>query len=199
MKIFSGGNTVVLFALFLIIFISSVIYYALNVKYMNLVYMPESPIVVDVSGITKSEDGCEIEMIKDIKFKARVLSKVSYRGSKYSDSDHVPYDIVFGWGNLTDKKYLEKISITQNNRYFFYNYDKSIDHSEIIEDFDNFHIINNFEIKNIEKISKHDNVYVEGYLANMKCKNFSRKSSTSFSDRSSSSCEQIYITKIIKL
>lgn len=69
--------------------------------------------------------------IKDIQYKntvisplakfnmqARVLAKKSYYTDDYADT--IPFDIVFGWGPMSDEKNLNQILIKQSDRNYYW-------------------------------------------------------------------------------
>lgn len=181
--------------LLIIIIISLSLFIIFQFKYYDLKYLDQEPILNELN-YKFQESGCEFEVVKAIDFSARILSIRDYTDSRYYDKDLVPYDIVFGWGNLTKKEYLENINITQNNRFFHYNY-KDLNHNDFITDFDNFHIVNNSYLnENIHYLKRYNNLSISGYLVNIKCDNWNRNTSISFKDRSATSCEQLYITSM---
>lgn len=190
-----------LFLIFLAFF-SIVLFFIIKYFYFNKFYN-----LIYIDSIPKMEsfyssfyiDNCKIETLSKISLDARILNITKYENSNFDDNKFVPYDIVLGWNNLTKKEYLENIEISQSNRYFYYQY-KNLKHELFLDNFDNFHIINNEYIeKNKDLLKKYSNINIEGYLVNVQCPTWSRKTSLSFSDRSQTSCEQLYITNISKI
>lgn len=191
----------IIFLIFLIIFIFY--FFSSNFKEINNNFEYNEPTLTDTTKEIFYKDGCKITPLKEINFNTRILSKTKY--SNLKDSFIVPYDIVFGWNNMVKKEYLDKINISQSNRWFFYDYKNNslFNENDIRSNFDNFHIIpeNQTVLEKIDNLSIGDTVYIKGYLVNLDCSfiNFKRGSSLSFTDRSATSCEQILIEDIKEL
>jgi hypothetical protein len=196
---------VIIFLFILIIFFISIFYLFFSSPFKELTEELINPILENTEKKSFFLKGCEIKPIKKIYMEAIILSKKDYRKSNLLDSFIVPYDFVFGWKNMSKKEFLDVINISQNNRWFFYNYKQNnlFQEKDILENFDNFHIIPKDEIilDNLRHFKIGDIVRVEGFLVSLNCPfiNFSRGTSLSFKDRSATSCEQIYITNIEKL
>lgn len=163
------------------------------------------PILENTSESSFFIKGCEITPIKKINMNTMILSKKDYTNSNLIDSFIVPYDFVFGWKNMSKKEYLDLINISQNNRWFFYNYKQNelFKEKDILEHFDNFHIIpkDEFILNKLNSYKIGNIINIEGFLVSLNCPyiNFKRGTSLSFKDRSATSCEQIFITDIEKI
>jgi hypothetical protein len=56
--------------------------------------------------------------LADFTIRARVLSKKTYRTGR--ESQLSPVDLALGWGPMSDERVLEKVSIRQSNRWYFW-------------------------------------------------------------------------------
>ncbi len=80
------------------------------------------PIQTDLDDAAKFEfEGYTIKPLADFSLKARVLSREDY--SLGREAELVPTDIAFGWGHMSDTAVLEKIEISQGNRFYFWRTD----------------------------------------------------------------------------
>lgn len=60
----------------------------------------------------------ELEALANFDIEARVLSKENYYADR--ESELVPVDLALGWGAMSDSSVLEKLSISQSGRFYFY-------------------------------------------------------------------------------
>lgn len=147
-------------------------------------------------------DNFNLTMRYSYKISAKVLKQKNYSDS---DADIVPLDLALGWNKMADEDLLKKsnIKISQSNRFYFWrvkNFDflsrKEIEHNSA-----NVHIVpSNEEIKDylIDNVNEGDNLYMEGFLVDLKNENNGsfRKTSTKRTDTGAGACEIFYITKI---
>lgn len=71
---------------------------------------------------------------------ARVLGKERYWLGR--EADLVPYDLALGWGRMSDSNVLERVSISQHGRYYFWSVrEYPIPRGEIISSSANMHLI----------------------------------------------------------
>jgi len=78
---------------------------------------PDIPIqkkLTDAKSFTKHE--FKIIPLASFKIKAKVLARENY--SKGREGKLSPVDFAFGWGRMSDESVLEKISISQSNRWY---------------------------------------------------------------------------------
>ncbi len=135
----------------------------------------------------------------DYEIHARVLSAHSYwlgRGA-----DLMPVDLAVGWKQMSDTSVINKLSITQADRFYFYDWEKSPprDPEILRQNSSNMHLIpgNDFIKEQIKKIRKGQIIFMKGQLVNI---NFSDgeeiKSSLSRDDSGAGACEVMYVTSI---
>lgn len=72
---------------------------------------------------------------------ARVLSKEHYWFDR--ESTFVPYDLALGWRRMSDQSVIDKLSITQDNRFFRFRWEGSapIGQAEMMSSATNMHLI----------------------------------------------------------
>lgn len=66
-------------------------------------------------------DQYEITHLATFDIKAKVLSKKNYQFGR--GADLAPTDLALGWGNMSDERILEKIRISQSNRFYYWRVD----------------------------------------------------------------------------
>lgn len=117
-----------------------------------------------------------------------------------------PVDFAIVWGELVKKENYSQIEFRQSGRWaYFRPKEKSLyDIEYISKHFANMHIIpaDANVLMGLKKISKYDEIYMEGYLVNIESfKNgkLSLRWNTSLSrdDNGSGACEIMFVTKII--
>ena len=139
-----------------------------------------------------------ISAVATYNIKARVLhKKLYYTGG----NDLVPYDIALGWGRMSDESILGKMTITQGNRFYFYEYEGSapIPEKEIIAHSSNNHLIpaNSTVASAIKGLYPGEVVTLSGYLVNVSGPNsFHWATSLSRTDTGAGACEVMYVEKI---
>src|SRR5207244_2460363 len=86
-------------------------------------------------------DGFTLKALAHFKIEARVLHTKKY----WSDAvaKLAPIDLAVGWGPMSDQGVLDRLTITQGNRFFFWEYQNQppIPTSEIIDHATNMHLI----------------------------------------------------------
>ena len=103
-----------------------------------------------------------IEALAEYDIKARVLSRNNFSLGK--ESELSPFDLALGWGPMSDQSNIDRIDISQSNRwYHWYSDDLPIPSKEVSLNSANVHIIP--KDKSVE--SKFDEAY-KGSLVEMK-------------------------------
>jgi hypothetical protein len=143
----------------------------------------------------------EITKVANFEITGRVLSK-----QKYNDklSTLSKYDLLIGWGVMSDYEFLKGVKIIHTNRKVFvskrYRYgEKIITNEEIITNYSNIHLFT--DDKKNEKIIKNINenniIYIKGYLINVKTDtNKIVKSSLLRTDTGAQACEVLWVEEI---
>lgn len=160
---------------------------------------PEQPKQTNISNSkTWEKDEFTIKALAEYELKARVLSRNNFSVGK--ESDLSPFDLALGWGQMSDQNIIDKINITQRNRWYHWETESHpITHQEIILNSANIHIIPSDE--NIE--NKFDDVYkgslilLKGYLVEVTAeRGWHWKSSLRRDDTSGGACELFWVDEL---
>ena len=147
--------------------------------------------------------GYTITPLATFNAKAKVLSRKNYRLGR--ESDLSPVDLALGWGNMSDESVLEKIKITQSNRWYRWRVAEfPIPRREIETHSANMHLIPaNDEIKSmISQARKGDIIELSGKLVRVDAKDgWHWISSLNRDDTGARACELILVEqfKVVSL
>ena len=129
---------------------------------------------------------------------ARVLRTKRY----WVDGDDlVPYDVAVGWGALSDQAVLDRLSISQGNRFFFYEWQNPppIAVSEIEKHAANMHVIAaSKEVASaVKRLRRGEFVAMRGFLVNVGGPDgFHWNTSLRRDDTGNGACEVFYVESI---
>tara|TARA_Y100000588_G_scaffold293792_1_gene313562 strand:- start:11613 stop:12218 length:606 start_codon:yes stop_codon:yes gene_type:complete len=152
-------------------------------------------IIYEIESFEK--DDFVIIPLKNYEIEARILSKKKYTIGE--DSDFATYDLALGWKEMSDIHYLEKIKISQRNRWYYWRTkDRSIPREIISYNSSNHHIVHaNEKIKKqLSNLKEHQVIKMTGYLINAKNINYPNielKSSLTRKDTGAGACEVFYV------
>ena len=136
-----------------------------------------------------------IEALAKYDVKARVLSRDNYSLGK--ESDLSPFDLALGWGPMSDQSVIDKIDISQRDRWYFWQTDNMpIPRNEIIRNSANTHIIpKDEEVKDeFDKVYKGSLIEMKGYLVKVTtAKGWHWVSSLRRDDTGGGSCELLWV------
>lgn len=136
--------------------------------------------------------------LTEFHIKARVLSLTYYSSGK--EGKISPVDFALGWGQMSDQAVLDRIKITQRNRWYFWKTDAyPIPHKEIISSSANMHILpaSDKVEKLLDDVYKGSIVEIKGYLVEVRDKSGWRwKSSLSRDDTGDGSCEVVWVEEL---
>jgi hypothetical protein len=129
---------------------------------------------------------------------ARVLHTKRYWSS---GDDLVPYDVAVGWGPMSDQAVLDRLSISQGNRFFFYEWQNQppIPRNEIEQHAANVHLIaaNRKIASAVQGLRRGVFVSMRGYLVNVTGPNgFHWNTSLRRDDTGDGACELFYVESI---
>ncbi len=153
------------------------------------------------AAITK--DGWKLQPLASFTVEARVLGKTAY--TKDFAASISTYDLVLGWGVMSDPATLEKFSITQGNRFYQWRYWSKIplDDSEIKSHSANMHLIpaDDAILKKLHALPTGALIRIEGYLVEASHPRASKtwRSSLSRDDEGEGACEILYATSLIDM
>ena len=163
-----------------------------TITYPAGITAPEQPVQNNLS-ITKEwqKDGYTIKALAEYKIKAWVLSRNNFSIGR--ESDLSPLDLALGWGPMSDQSVIDKIKITQSNRWYHWETDSSpIPLNQVSLNSANVHIIpNNEDVENkLENVYKGSLIEMKGYLVSINAKDgWHWQSSLKRDDTGGGSCE----------
>ncbi len=160
----------------------------------------EAPAQSGTSGSTLQRDGYTIEPVADYSVRARVLSIERYRIGR--EADLSPVDFALGWGPMSDSAVVDRLTISQSNRWYQYRWNDAppIEPSIIARTSANTHLVPATEtIKNkLFDVRKGAVVTLSGYLVNIKHPDgWSWRSSLTRDDTGGGACELMYVTDVV--
>ncbi len=146
------------------------------------------------------KDGWTLQPLASYRIEARVLSKIRY--SEDDVSTLSPYDLALGWGRMSDSAVLDRLTITQSNRFSRWECqgDTPIPESELVSHSANNHLIPADDaIKDkIAALRAGSLVKISGYLVEANHPNADHpwRSSLTRDDSGEGACEIIYVQAI---
>jgi len=170
------------------------------VTYPAGVTAPDQPKQTNISVIKKWEsDEFYFNALTEYQIKARVLSRNNFSIGK--ESEISPFDLALGWGPMSDQSVIDKIDISQSNRWYRWKADVlPIPAKEISLNSANVHIIPKDETIQ----DKFDDVYsgslieMKGYLVEITTADGWRwKSSLKRDDTAGGSCELFWVEDLV--
>lgn len=174
-----------------------------EIKYPAGILVKEDPYQKNiVNGKPWEKDDYKITPLADFHLKARVLHFEWYHMDR--ESDLAPVDLALGWGEMSDQAVLDRIDISQGNRWYHWstkNY--PIPRRMIETESANTHIIPADEqIENtLDNVIKGNIIELSGYLVFIVAKDgWKWKSSLIRNDTGGGACEVIWVNdfKIIE-
>lgn len=178
------------------------LWFALSpVRHAPGVLIKSDPIQINVTSSSNpaplpSIAGFTLTRLADYHFHGRVLSVKRYHDANAS---LVPIDVAVGWGPMSDSAVLSKLSISQGNRFYFYEWQGQppIPKEEIIAHSANVHIIPaNREIASmLGRLKTGHLIDFKGVLVEAKKGPFVWRSSLKREDSGPGACELLYLTK----
>ncbi len=136
-----------------------------------------------------------IQALAGYKIKARVLSRNNFSMGK--ESDLSPFDLALGWGPMSDQMIIDKIEISQRNRWYHWQTENApIQVTEISLNSANVHIIpkdDDIEDK-FDEVYKGSLIEMNGYLVKVStAEGWSWVSSLRRNDTGGGSCELLWV------
>ena len=158
------------------------------------------PVQNEVSnGARFSKNNYQLQTLAEFEIEARVLAKESYSTGR--ESDLSPLDLALGWGSMSDSAVLKQLSISQGNRFYFYQWENTPPRppEEIAEHSANMHLIpSSAEIeKQMKAVRVGQVVTIIGKLVEVQASDGWRwRSSLTRKDTGNGACELIYVEGI---
>lgn len=137
-----------------------------------------------------------IKPVATLSLRARVLNVRYYKSDR--EADLSPMDFALGWGSMSDSAILNKMRITQRNRWYFWRYDHElpINNDYIIQHSANMHMIPANEViaDQLKEVRKNQIINLKGYLVQITGKNnYYWNSSLTRNDTGNHSCEVVFV------
>jgi hypothetical protein len=143
-------------------------------------------------------NGYEITPLAKFSIKARVLASKRYHFGR--EADLAPVDFALGWGAMSDEAILNKIEISQSNRFYFWHVDEFPIPREAIETQSaNMHMIpaDRLVEKRLKSVRVGQVVELNGYLVEAKANDgWHWKSSLTRNDTGNGACEVLLVKRI---
>ncbi len=139
-----------------------------------------------------------IEALAEYKIKARVLSRNNFSFGK--ESELSPFDLALGWGPMSDQSVIDRIDITQRNRWYHWQADiLPIPKREISLNSANVHIVpkNDIVENEFDEVYKGSLIEMKGYLVKIIASGgWHWKSSLSRDDTGGGACELFWVEEL---
>lgn len=140
-----------------------------------------------------------ITPLADFRLEARVLGTERY--SLGPESELAPIDVAFGWGPMSDNTVIDKLRISQGNRFYMYFWEGEppIPLNQIVSHSANMHMIpSSPEIEQrLERLRKGSVVALKGKLVQVDSDdNWHWRSSLSRTDSGAGACELVWVEEV---
>lgn len=160
------------------------------------VVAPDQPLQEEVEDdVLFMYKGYTVRALAKFQARARVLSRKNYGSGR--EAELSPVDLALGWGPMSDEQILEKISISQSNRWYRWHVDDfPIPRREIERNSANMHFIPaRREIERVLKdVKKGHLVEFSGYLVKVEAPDRWRwVSSLTRDDTGNHACELVWV------
>ncbi|WDE98851.1 hypothetical protein PQO03_13505 [Lentisphaera profundi] len=144
-------------------------------------------------------DDYTVNELHSFRIRARILSKKNYATGRETDLSTT--DLALGWGKMSDLKVLEKITISQSGRWYFWNTSNfPIPRREIETLSANMHLIPATPAvqTQIDATQKGDIIEITGSLVKVSSNkdNWTWKSSETRNDTGNGACEVIWVKEL---
>ncbi|MEP6608159.1 MAG: hypothetical protein ABJA83_05715 [Burkholderiaceae bacterium] len=159
----------------------------------------DSPIQANTREAALERAGYVIEPVATYTVRARVLSIERYHFGR--EADLSPVDFALGWGPMSDSEVLDRLTITQSNRWYQYRWQGAppIDPALIISSSANTHLVPANDSIKSRLLNVHPGAVVtlSGYLVNIKHPDgWNWSSSLRRDDTGGGSCELMWVTDV---
>jgi len=169
------------------------------VTYPSGITAPDQPKQTKIIGNKEwTLDEFKFKALAEYHIKARVLSRNNFSVGK--ESELSPLDLALGWGPMSDQNVIDKIDISQSNRWYRWKADVlPIPAREISLNSANVHIIPKDEAieEKFDKVYKGSLIEMNGYLVEITTADGWRwKSSLKRDDTAGGSCELFWVEEL---
>ncbi len=165
------------------------------------VLLPNEPLQTAASAGPAMHGDAQLTPLADFEIDARVLHRKVYHDGQ---ADLVPVDLALGWGPMSDQGVLDRMSISQSMRCYFFEYKlpPPIPKEEIVAHSTNLHVIPaNSEIAaKCKSLRQGELVHLRGELVEARRPNgASWRSSLSRTDTGNGACELMLVNEVAVL
>lgn len=145
-----------------------------------------------------THDGYNFTPLANFAIEARVLSRKKY--SLGREADLSPLDLALGWGPMSDNRVLDKFSISQGNRFYYWRVEQfPIPQAEIIRHSSNMHMIpaNEQVATQLAAVRQGSVVSIIGQLVKITAADgWHWQSSLSRTDTGNGACELVWVKEV---
>lgn len=164
--------------------------------------LSKEPIQIMVEGNLPSfeKNGYQLTPLAVFELEAKVLSSENYWLGRTADLS--PTDLALGWGSMATKELLDKVAITQGNRWYYWYVARDFTQElgrEISTHSSNMHIIPATPAveKALSAVKKGQVVYIKGFLIQANANDgWKWRSSLSREDTGDGACELVWATEL---
>ena len=150
------------------------------------------------AALSLERKGIAIQALQRFEIEARVLSASTYRLDR--EADLAPVDLALGWGRMSDSAVLDRLSISQSGRFYFWRADEfPIPRREIETHSANMHMIPSSPAveRRLKDIVRGQVVRISGYLVEAKAGDgWTWRSSLTRDDTGYGACELIWVEEL---
>jgi len=166
------------------------------ITYSAGVTAPNQPVQMNLKEQKEWDlDDFHFNALAEYQIKARVLSRNNFSVGK--ESEISPFDLALGWGLMSDQSIIDKIDISQSNRWYRWKADiLPLPRREISLNSANVHIIPKAEIieDKFDEVYKGSLIEMKGYLVEVTTTDGWRwRSSLKRDDTAGGSCELFWV------
>lgn len=163
---------------------------------IRIAEQPYQQKLIDASSLNL--DGYRITPLAEFSLKAKVLGKKSYFWGR--EADISPLDLVLGWEGMSDQAVVDRISIRQSNRWYFWQANEMpLPKREIERSSANMHMIPASPLIEdlLEDIRKGEFIFLSGQLVRVDAGDgWNWQSSLSRDDVGARACEVVWVEDI---
>ena len=173
-----------------------------SLHYPPGILVPREPLQTDVTPLQRPLEaaGWTLKPLAGYSIEARVLGKERYKSD--STAGLSPWDLALGWGRMSDESVLERLDISQGDRFYRWQYwgNAPLPDKEIVTHSANVHVIPaSAEIREkIASLRVGSIVKLEGWLveATHPQANQPWRSSLTRDDEGEGACEILYVRSV---
>lgn len=171
-----------------------------KVIYYPPIYKEPIQTVLDKPFFIEHDTNYQMQAVAKFEIEAKILSTKRYNVGK--ESIFSPIDLAVGWNIMSEEKMIKEVEIIQAVRFYSWKIDNPQLFSkvqDIIKSSANIHIIpqNDTITNSLYKLKKGENVYLKGYLVNIKIQNQTWYTSLTRTDTGGGACEIFFVEEII--